>query len=811
MIKPDEVVEAGPIRLIRAGRLVLLENRETESQNAAKMQYLAEKYPGICAEIDELVRQIAEAVSRFDPPALLHRAYWENLGPNLGVASEIELGEKAVETRFILEYLQNMICALPPSAQIRNQISEVEWRTLTDDIKALCHKLQVDYFLTRTAWAKQNDPNYDDRVEDYAVRAQMHWLAVRGTRYLVHDLQHFKDVLSPHNEIFQTLFGIDIDKFLQALYKVFHAFTHGVKEAMEDLDRFRKATLTAMEESIAAGATESDPAVLLKTVITQKGWESWREKVVDNAVGFGLFDLNKLTGLPKNLLDALSWEPGEDQEFLSDGPYKGWPLRVPPIWRRPFLKVGGRHYCFDIYALTDHLYRIVQRMILRIKPEYKEEWNRRQKLVSESLPVDLLSHILPGAEVHRGVQYEWHTGEPPRKQWCETDAVLLYDDHLIVVEVKAGAFTHTPPSTDFPAYIRSLDQLLRSPAQQTIRFCEYLDSAPVVTIYDTSHRPIRDLRRSDYRHITRCCVTLDQLTDFAARAMALQEVGVHVGHHPVWPISIDDLRVFADIFCNPLVFCHFLDERAQAYSAGETQTDDELTHLGLYLAHNRYTLHAKGLANSSRGTRIQWGGYREKIDRYYAERLQSEGPVERPRQDIPPRLGEIIDVLAKSGAPGRCKAASWLLDMDGELRSNLAQEIEAALSEQLSSRRAKIVSAIGSNPTSIFCWIEGMIPPDTKLVRTHSLAQLRRAGETERLALALYLSSDLRVGEVHHTFLKPNDIRPEEMPEIRVYERRMVEKRFARILSARGQKIGRNEPCPCGSGKKYKRCCRLSV
>ena len=23
----------------------------------------------------------------------------------------------------------------------------------------------------------------------------------------------------------------------------------------------------------------------------------------------------------------------------------------------------------------------------------------------------------------------------------------------------------------------------------------------------------------------------------------------------------------------------------------------------------------------------------------------------------------------------------------------------------------------------------------------------------------------------------------------------------------RGQKVGRNDPCPCGSGKKYKHCC----
>jgi uncharacterized protein YecA (UPF0149 family) len=23
----------------------------------------------------------------------------------------------------------------------------------------------------------------------------------------------------------------------------------------------------------------------------------------------------------------------------------------------------------------------------------------------------------------------------------------------------------------------------------------------------------------------------------------------------------------------------------------------------------------------------------------------------------------------------------------------------------------------------------------------------------------------------------------------------------------KGAKVGRNEPCPCGSGKKYKKCC----
>jgi uncharacterized protein YecA (UPF0149 family) len=29
----------------------------------------------------------------------------------------------------------------------------------------------------------------------------------------------------------------------------------------------------------------------------------------------------------------------------------------------------------------------------------------------------------------------------------------------------------------------------------------------------------------------------------------------------------------------------------------------------------------------------------------------------------------------------------------------------------------------------------------------------------------------------------------------------------AKPRTSEGEKIGRNDPCPCGSGQKYKRCC----
>ena len=37
-----------------------------------------------------------------------------------------------------------------------------------------------------------------------------------------------------------------------------------------------------------------------------------------------------------------------------------------------------------------------------------------------------------------------------------------------------------------------------------------------------------------------------------------------------------------------------------------------------------------------------------------------------------------------------------------------------------------------------------------------------------------------------------------------------VVEQMATPSSATGGKVGRNDPCPCGSGKKYKRCCGLN-
>lgn len=800
-IVADEGFDYGPIRMMRFGKMNVIQNRMNPEQHKAFMSKLADQHPKICKEIDELVLRIADKVSLFSPLPLLHRAYWEYLPSAMGIASEIEIGQEAIEKRLTVEYLQSMICAVTPQENQKEQPTDEEWSLLTADICSLYKKISSEYFLSHHAWAKHNSPSFDERQEKYSVQAQLHWIAVRGDRYLIHDLPHFQDLLLPHDDELKKLFGLSYQQILVGLEQVIRNFTRGPWDAAEELDTFRDKTLEALGKYIEETDAIDEPAALMDKVIEQNSWQEWRDEVMGNFLGYGLFDMGTATGWPHKLLDCISWKPGEDSEFLAEGKFRGWPLRVLPIWKRPFLKIDDRYYLFGIYQVTDHGYRVFQRAILNQDPDYRETWNTRQKEVSEKLPFDLLSRLLPNATAYRSVYYQWATGGNKKRQWCETDGLLLYDDHLIVIEVKAGAFTHTPPSTDFPAYINSLEALLRSPSEQTARFCDYLQSAPQVAIYDSEHRKVADLVHGDFRHITRCCVTLDQLTEFAARAENLHEIGINVGNAPVWTISVDDLRVFADVIDNPLVFCHFLEERARAFLSSALQTDDELDHLALYLAHNRYSTYAEDFDFDKP---VRWHGYREGLDRFFSSKVGGEA-AERPGQPIPSRLKEIIHTLVDTNTPGRCKASAWLLDMGGEFRDQSNELINQTLDEQEQAKRPKPVTCIGDIPVTFYCSIDGVIKHDDHLVRMHTLATLQLAHEPERLALKLDYSSERILKAVTPLFFSAKDINSNEIGELDSYAQRMIEKRFnARLTRGGKKKIGRNELCPCGSGKKYK-------
>jgi hypothetical protein len=388
-------------------------------------------------------------------------------------------------------------------------------------------------------------------------------------------------------------------------------------------------------------------------------------------------------------------------------------------------------------------------------------------------------------------------------EWHECDGILEYDDHLLIVEVKGGAFTHTSPATDLQAHIASLQNLVQNPSVQGRRFLEYLESASEVPISDENHKESGRLRRADFRHVTVCAVTLDPFTELAARGRHLRKVGVDIGEGPVWVLSIDDLRMYADLFDNPLVFLHFLEQRMRAAQSELVDVNDELDHLGLYLRENNYSMYASNLTQS-KPTHLSFDGYRKPIDEYYSAVFRGE-PATLPRQEIPARLAEIITFLGASSLRGRSGIVSFLLDSSGTFRKTIANAIDQQLLENATLRRAKPLSTYGNQAFTLFTWSPA-VPRDALFAREHTMAVLAAAGETSRLLLELEYSERETVVGVHWRHLTLDALTDAEIARVQA---KATALRAQRVAAARRRgKIGPNDRCPCGSGKKYKKCCR---
>ena len=800
---PDDYFSAGPLQMARYGKNIVYQTNWPEGAFDEMQQNLVERFPEVVRDIDSTICRIVDLVINLPPERVLQRAWGEMAVCHMGMSSESDANADDVVSLRMVDYLQSVIGSVKPKGTPKDDIGEDDWQTLRSSVEELFNKLNFDYQICQTALRRREYPDFDIGFEGFYYKAQMYWCNIRGHRYLFHEEEHFRDLVSPHSDILNKLFGITAEQLITEISKIQHALTMGMIEAGLELKEFQKVTMDALDPLLREKEklTQDEIKELMAGVIRDNGLEEWQADVFGRFLGLDLFDLEKVTQIPALLLNELSWEQGQDEEFFADGEYKGWPLRIWPIFKRPFIKLNERYYCFDLYSFLDNFYRVLQKRVIALNETYRAEWNKKQKEVSEELPFKYLLKLLPGAVIYRSVYYKWRTGDAGNKQWCEADGLLIYDDHLFIIEVKAGAFTYTSPANDFPAYIESIKNLVLKPAVQGRRFVEYLKSEETVSIFDENHSQIGQLSSVDFRHITICPITLDTFTELAAQSQHLKALGVDVGNFPVWSISIDDLRVYSDIFVNPLIFLHFVEQRMRGFTSDIIQTDDELDHLGLYIKHNVYTQYAKELQADSKA-QLNFIGYRSDVDKYFTEKLHEPDIPSPLNQEMPEYLVEIISVLSEGGKPGRSGVASYLLDCGGSWRNNIADSIGKTLANQKIHRRPLPLSTYGDIKLTIFCWQDPIFPRNEDLAIDHSRAAMLVTGDNDRLMLELFFTNEGTLKDVEWSNITMSDVSDSDKERLMSIAATLKTRRIEKA-----GKIGRNDPCPCGSGKKYKKCC----
>ncbi|WP_225561097.1 YecA family protein [Comamonas sp. CMM02] len=777
-----------------------------EAAHAQMMAKAVADYPQVVNKIDEHVSSIVAAVGNLPPDQLLSRAWHERVLQVMHIEVEAEVTQDDALASRMVDYIQSVIASAPRGNDQKTKVSDGDWAELKTNVEKLYKLLHGAYLICATAHRQASDAPLSLELEEFMVRAQLQWCNVRGDHYSQHQIEAISGLLLNQSELIEAAYGITTAQLIEALNKLWHAQTYGLSEAMTALKNAHEVFKVELERLSESGDMEfkgKTPGDFFREITERLGLTEKIQKNTERVMGLGLFDVQQITNLPQAFLDDFSWSPGEDSEFLAEGVFKGWPLRIQPIFRRPFIKVSGKYLCFDLQCLFDNFYRQIEKRIFLRSEMEKQRWIANRKDISERLPIDHFLCLLPGATVLPEVYYPMVAEQGKRRNFAEADCILIYDDHLFAIEVKAGAFTYTSPSNDLPAYVKSLQALVGAPAQQGDRFLDYLDSADEVEIFDAKHRVVGSLRKADFRVKTICAVTLDPFTELAAQSQHLHAVGVELARRPVWSLSISDLRVYRDVFAGPLEFLHFVEQRMRASISSTLRLDDELDHFGLYLAHNQYAKYAESLAESN--ARVQFNGYRSSIDRFYTEKLLAPNTAQAPLQQVPHRLHEIINFLMSQSQSGRSQNASYLLDLPFDVRAALNDWIDSELADVVARGRCVPMSVVKEGRLTVVLGIKRVVAMAHDKSVEHCRTVMAASGEDARMLLELTYD-DLVLCELSMTLVTLKGLSNAEVEVLREQAKTLKERRVARSTVEFG-KIGRNELCPCGSGSKYKRCC----
>lgn len=777
----------------------------TPEQHAEFVIKAAADYEPVIKEMKELAQEIAILASQYDPVKMLTHAYWNHITSLSGLESEAEMGEEQNDSFSAIEYIQSCIISKQPQIPYKSY-DKNEWESLKEKISTLYSDAVLRYHIANTAKRKQMGQSNESDDELY-FQLVTFWVKVRGKRYLQHEEVHLADLLTPHDDVLIELFGINGSEIAKEVFSMQLSLVNGPR-AIVDFKKFQEKIseemLKKLERLQAAGEviTNEKFKSTAGTIVDDLGLRSSADDIMGKFLGTDLFDVQKVTKLPTQLLNELSHTPGQDSEFLSKGKFVGTPLQKLPVQTFPILKVNGKFYVFHPHILSDHLYRNLQAVVVKNKPKYLDKWNNRQKEISEKLPFDILQPLLPGAVVHTNFQY-FGIDRAGLQNWIECDGVIIFDGLLFIVEAKGGKASNKAPAQNIDSHFESVRDLLSAPADQGRRFAKYLQDNGKVEIFDSKKQLINTLDSAEYKHTVIVAVSLEQLSDISPRVQHFAKLGLEDGL-PVWMVSVDDLRVYKDIFKSPICFTHFIVERLRAFENKRLVLYDELDHLGLYLSRGRYH---NLTDNFESDVRMVWNGFRTELDKYFHQLLVDPSKAVIPAQTIPSEIKSILTVLERESKPGFVRVGHQLLDFDEQGRINIANSVRNISKAQAEQKMVNPFSFPTEKSISFVLFSPDVVVPQSFNARDYALSNMVAQGKKEVLLLEITLNRELEIISINFDWLTDSVLVGEYAELIKEKAEVLIEQRLQKASrNSKKGKISRNQLCPCGSNLKYKKC-----
>ena len=462
----------------------------------------------------------------------------------------------------------------------------------------------------------------------------------------------------------------------------------------------------------------------------------------------------------------------------------------------PVLKGADDKYILFLYAsLTEALYETPFYWMAADKA-YAATAMTNRGLFTEEFTADRLDKVFRSANVLRNVGIL--ETKARKKKISEIDALVLFGDRAIVVQAKSKKMTLAARKGNDLQIQADFKGAVQDACDQAMLCSEHLlNNAAIFTDANGNEIAIPSLKQ-----IYPVCVVSDHYPalSFQARQFLIYKVTNAINVPLVCDVFFID--VVTEFLETPLRFLSYLELRARA---GENVSlSHEITAFGYHLKRNLWLGEHDFIAL----------GDDLSVDVDIAMAARRDGV---PGEKVPPGIltafkgtavGRIIDQIERRSEPGAIGVGLELLKFSGESVKSLSRGIDAIVAAAAKEKKhhdITVASSIAASGITVHC---NYLPKGVADERLRRHCELRKYSVKAGTWAGLMLEPDtgsIRFGGLIE-FPWQQDAAM-DAATAKMAPPQPIDALSSLIKQAGARpKIGRNERCPCGSGKKYKKC-----
>lgn len=468
-----------------------------------------------------------------------------------------------------------------------------------------------------------------------------------------------------------------------------------------------------------------------------------------------------------NISNALPLIPRGSDKYLLFQPYS----LVEALYEGPFYWMGA-----------DETY---ESAAMRHRGQYTEEFSRER-----------LEQVFGTDNVHANVDIQ----KSKHEKVSEIDTLVIFGSRAIVVQAKSKRLTLEARKGNDGRLKDDFKKSIQTSYNQGLECAQMLVEAKH-TFVDSDSKVIKI--PPDLKEIYIFCVVADHYPalSFQARQFLRYETTEKIP--PPFVMDLFMLDTMTEMLESPLRLLSYVNRRVNY--ADNLLASHELTILSYHLKQNLWldgeadmvSLHDDISADLDVAMAVRRDGVPGK--------RTPDGILTRFKSTS---LGRIIEEIEARPEPATIDLGFMLLNLSEEAVKDISNGIDKITSQARSDgKNHDLTVAIGTASTglTVHCNRDSIRVASPRL-QAHCERRKYRQKANSWYGVCLHPDNSLpRFG----LSLDFDWAHSEEMDEATAHLTKRNDLADLKSIGERKRKIGRNQPCPCGSGKKYKKCCLL--